>query len=171
MHPVRQRTKSIRTRYLQWTGAAILCLAIIFTLPTGPLNAQEKKSLSALERAEQERYIDTRTGHLYAKRADGNYDEFTRKGRYFKRVLADLPLLLRGKSVYPVSNGCYFLYSKKRHRPDSQFKLLPVQAPHPKGWALETALGDLDYLKKNVDKVQLVVHDYEQANLAAGKNF
>lgn len=149
--------KTSRMMHLQWTGAALLCLAMIFVLAAGPLSAQEKRS--TLYRADQERYIDTRTGHLYVKRADGNYDEFSRKGTYFKRVPADLPLLLEGKSVYPVSNECYLLYSKKRHRPDSQFRLLPVQAPHPKGWALETALVELDYRKRNIDKVEVVAQD------------
>lgn len=160
MTPIREKTVLICTRELQfqkWTWAVMLCLAMVFVLAAGPLSAQER-FLSAPDRAGQERYIDTRTGHLYVKRADGNYDEFTRKGTYFKTVPTDLPLLLNGKSVYPVSNECYLLYSRKRYQTDSQFKLLPVQVPHPKGWSLETAFVDLDYRRRHIDKISVVVH-------------
>lgn len=160
MTPIRETTVLIRTGKLQfqkWTGAVTLCLAMVFVLAAGPLSAQDR-SLSGPDRAGQERYIDTRTGHLYVKRADGNYDEFTRKGIYFKTVPSGLPLLLKGESVHPVSNACYLLYSRKRYQTGSRFKLLPVQAPHPAGWSLETAFVDLDSRKRHVDKISVVVH-------------
>ena len=100
---------------------------------------------TAADRACDKRYIDIRTRHLYVRNSEGNYDEFTCKGTFFKTVPADLPLLLKGKSVYPVSNKNYLLYSQKRHLPNSRVKVLPAMAPHPEGWYLETILMGLNY--------------------------
>ena len=95
------------------------------------------------DQADSPRYIDVKTGHLYVKRPDGKYDEFTRKGTFFKTVSPKLPLLLRGESVYPIPSKSYLLYSQKRHLPDGKFQALPSEAPHPKGWFLETVLVGL----------------------------
>jgi hypothetical protein len=108
--------------------------------------AKGRTAGTAADRVCDKRYIDIRTGHLYVKNSEGNYDEFTRKGAFFKTVPADLPLLLKGKSVYPVSNKNYLLYSKKRHLPNSRVKVLSAMAPHPKGWSLETILVDLNFI-------------------------
>lgn len=107
--------------------------------------AKSSAAGTAADRACDKRYVDIRTGHLYLKNSEGNYDEFTRKGAFFKTVPPDLPLLLKGKSVYPVSNKNYLLYSRKRHLPNSGVKVLPAVAPHPKGWSLETILVGLNY--------------------------
>ncbi len=104
-----------------------------------------RASGTAADRVCDERYVDIRTGHLYVKNSEGNYDEFTRKGAFFKTVPADLPLLLKGKSVYSVSNKNYLLYSQKGRLPDSRVKVLPAMAPHPKGWSLETILVGLNF--------------------------
>lgn len=115
------------------------------------LNQEQTAALGQADQVDSERYIDVRTGHLYVKRIDGRYDEFTRKGNFFKTVPADLPLLLKGGSVYPVPGKGYLLYSKKRHLPDARFKVLPAKAPHPQGWFLETALVDFRNNKNWLD--------------------
>ena len=90
------------------------------------------------------KYIDLRTKHVYVKKADGTYDEFTRKGVFFKNVPADFTLLLTGEGIYPVSQNSFLLYSRKKHLPEQQFMILSAQASHPQGWSLETALVEPD---------------------------
>jgi len=88
-------------------------------------------------------YIDLVTMHRYIKNSEGLYDEYTRKGAFFKTVSADLPLLQRDH-VVPVQNNCYFLYVKKRLSGEDQTMVLK-SAPesHPDGWLLEKALVDV----------------------------
>ncbi|WP_022666442.1 hypothetical protein [Desulfospira joergensenii] len=106
--------------------------------------SQDQSSATAVSHADKAMYLDFRTKHLYVKKTDGSFDEFTRKGAFFKNVPADHPLLLTGKSVYPVSEDSYLLYSKKKHLPDQTFMVQSAQAPHPEGWAMENALVKLN---------------------------
>ena len=57
-------------------------------------------------------YFDSRTGHKYVKSDDNSYDEFSKKGKFLKTVPADLPLLVSGKKVYPITEDFFILYKK-----------------------------------------------------------
>ena len=106
--------------------------------------SKDQEMSAAGSRADKIRFLDFRTKHLYVKNSDGSFDEFTRKGAFFKNVPADHPLLLTGKSVYPVSEDSYLLYTRKKHLSDQEFLVQSVQASHPEGWAMENALVKLD---------------------------
>ncbi|MFN2358016.1 MAG: hypothetical protein ABR534_09785 [Desulfotignum sp.] len=96
------------------------------------------------KKATADGYIDLITMHRYIKNSDGLYDEYTRKGAFFKTVPADLPLLVQRDHVVPVENNCYFLYVKKQLSGEDQAMVLK-SAPesHPEGWLLEKALVDV----------------------------
>ncbi|MFO7817718.1 MAG: hypothetical protein R6V39_08585 [Desulfovibrionales bacterium] len=100
--------------------------------------AEVKKQVSA------EGYVDLVTMHCYIKNSDGTYDEYTRKGEFFKTVSADLPLLLERSHVVPINNSCYLLYVKKHlSKPDKTMVLKGAPDSLPKGWLLEKALVDV----------------------------
>ena len=85
-------------------------------------------------------YIDLVTMHRYIKNSDGSYNEYTRRGTFFKTVSPDLPLLLQRDHVKPVQKNCYFLYVKKRlSEKDQAMVIKSAPESHPEGWLLEKA--------------------------------
>lgn len=96
------------------------------------------------KQASAEGYVDLVTMHRYIKNSDGTYDEYTRKGEFFKTVSADLPLLLERNHVVPIKDNCYLLYVKNRFsKQDKAVVLKSAPESHPEGWLLEKALVDV----------------------------
>ncbi|MFO7911658.1 MAG: hypothetical protein R6V15_05805 [Desulfotignum sp.] len=96
------------------------------------------------KQASAQGYVDLVTMHRYISNSDGTYDEYTRKGEFFKTVSADLPLLSERSHVIPINNNCYLLYVKNRFsKQDKAVVLKSAPESHPEGWLLEKALVDV----------------------------
>lgn len=87
-------------------------------------------------------YFDTRTGHKYIRLLNGTYDEYTKKGRFFKNVNPDLPLLTRNSKVFNISMDSYILY-KKPSTHQSPYLYLPGSDNHPDGWMADSLMTSL----------------------------
>ncbi len=87
-------------------------------------------------------FYDTRTGHKYIRTQVGTYDEYTKKGRFFKTVQPVLPLLTKSMNVYAISSNNYILY-KKQALDNSSYQFLPGSENHPNGWMTEKLVTSL----------------------------
>ena len=76
--------------------------------------------------------FDSRTGHRYIKKSKNSYSEFSKKGKYLKTVRADLPLLVKGRHIHPITERTFILY-KKEGAGKNEYTVLPGTARHPNG--------------------------------------
>lgn len=83
-------------------------------------------------------YYDKRTGHKYI-RTNGDYDEYTKAGLFFKKVDPDLPLLNHSESVILLTDGHYIKY-KQCIDGEYYYKTLPALKEHPEGWKADKLL-------------------------------
>jgi len=85
-------------------------------------------------------YFDSRTGHRYFRNESGSYDEFNKKGEYFKTVPADLPLLVKSLNIHPIISDSYIIYQRKVDGLNLQM-VLSADQEHPKNWKAVTVLA------------------------------
>lgn len=84
-------------------------------------------------------YFDSATGHTYEKLNNFTYAEFSKKGKFLKKVPSTLPLLLKSPNIHPVPENSFILYEKDFCGEPEQ-KLLPKETDHPKGWMARKVL-------------------------------
>ncbi len=84
-------------------------------------------------------YFDARTGHRYIRYGSDTYAEFSRKGRFLKLVPADLPLLVHGSSIHPITDECYVVYERCLEG-KMVYQPIPATDPHPEGWKAQKLL-------------------------------
>ncbi len=85
------------------------------------------------EKVNHHSYFDSATGHTYERLDNFTYAEFSKKGKFLKKVPSNLPLLLKSPSVHSVPVNSFILYEKGFCGKPEQ-KLLPKNMDHPKGW-------------------------------------
>jgi len=91
------------------------------------------------ENVKHNAYFDSATGHTYERLDNFTYAEFSKKGKFLKKVPSNLPLLLKSPNVYPVPDNSFVLYEKGSCGKPEQ-KLLPKNNDHPKGWMAKKIL-------------------------------
>ncbi len=118
-----------------------IIIALLIFMPVFSSWAGQEECRETVKQATACFYFDIATGHKYIQNSDGTYMEFSKKGDLLKNNLPNtMPLLVSGKYIRPLADGCFLLYERYEAGNHIQ-KVLPADQNHPGGWLAKDVLA------------------------------